>query len=213
MKYEVSFDYGVKYKHHIIQFRDIAEDAPDKPGLYGWFIRFDPRSGTPSANSLLKSSTQDKLDVTMKGYLRLMYEGEVEKVKPQLPNLESNVQFWSDCFFAFSYPIYIGISKKSLKNRLSSHKKIINNLFQRGNFDPEFTRSLSNEMTTENELSEDKQLGERFNSWIKEHPDVTLSHLFVRTIELEDASLSSDNTLKDVENVLNGIYNPIFGRR
>lgn len=211
----------------LFKWREIS-DTPTGPGVYAWYCTpvisdFDINSTiedlTPliaannvkAAKSLLndffekflfKYFTEDPYEVSLSGPLKPKYRGEISHI-PSLsdslldriledPNRLKAIQSTLKTTVpSFASPIYIGMSE-TLRARLTKHKALIEKLYSK----PHKPGSI-------NKADQDQCF-----AWQVFSRGIDPSTLFVMT---KDIQCDAKNYV-DIENILNRIHFPVFGR-
>ena len=202
--------------------------CPESPGIYAWYFRpeltdHDIHKLIESINSgsdesirvvedffherLFKYFRQKPYKVKLSGSLKPNYEGNIEHIQKISSGLIERIIEKPDRLFAirdllqkstpmFASPLYVGMSK-NLKYRISQHCSFIKQLRERSS-NP-FANTYQFNIT-----DEERNFAERVVE--KELPS---SRLFL-TYQVTDST--DENIHVDLENIINRIYYPIFGR-
>lgn len=202
--------------------------CPESPGIYAWYFRpeltdRDIYNLIESINSerkeimqivedffherLFKYFREKPYKVKLSGSLKPNYEGNIEHIHRISSGLIERIIEKPDRLFAirdllqkstpmFASPLYVGMSK-NLKFRISQHCRYIKQL--RENASSPFAKIYQFNIT-----EEERNFAERVVE--KELPS---SRLFL-TYQATDTS--DENIYVDLENIINRIYYPTFGR-
>jgi hypothetical protein len=202
--------------------------CPESPGIYAWYFRpeltdHDIHKLIENINSgcdesmqvvedffherLFKYFRQKPYKVKLSGSLKPNYEGNIEHIQKISSGLIERIIEKPDRLFAirdllqkstpmFASPLYVGMSK-NLKYRISQHCNFIKQLRERSSNPFANTHQF-------NITDEERNFAERVVE--KELPS---SRLFL-TYQVTDST--DENIYVDLENIINRIYYPTFGR-
>lgn len=217
----ISATYRVCEMYHWAEISNI----PSSPGVYAWYYEVNisekditffkdrienaknKENGKPI--KVVKSFLEEKVfkffkekeyKVDIYGELKPSYRGSLSRDQDGSTSLSKRIlenpsrievikKYISDITPNFSSPLYIGKSD-NLKRRLKSHKRMIRN-------------RKKGEIYNEEEPEEDRNFADRV---VKN--SMQPSFLYVETKVVEEGDINLD-----VENILNRISFPIFGRR
>lgn len=206
--------------------------VPYKSGVYAWYYnpeitefdlnecidiitKFVKEGNISFAQDTVKSFlekflfnyfTEDSYQVFLKGALKPKYEGQIEHV-PSLsqslverivkdPNkLKTIKKVIEDSAPFFASPIYIGMAD-NLNNRLLKHKKLI----QKYRSETQGLLHINN--------NENKEVRDQSFAWQVCKRNIPPSKLFV-IVKIVD---ETEHGYLDIENILNRIHYPLFGR-
>ncbi len=180
---------------------------PDVPGIYGWYLFATEGSG----EDYYKIFKKKKLSVQIKGPLQEKYQGEArcEFDEKDFRTTESNTELFAISSFAFSPPVYIGISK-NLKRRIGEHWRKLNKIFLAGGIsEPQDSEALG--IFDLDTIVESEHFAQRFGYSLKGCRTINLNSIFIKTIEMRDGY--PWGKLQKVEKYLNRTYLPIYGRK
>lgn len=200
-------------------------DVPPSPGVYAWYyeikisrkdinglkddIEEAKNSGTVEPIKVVKDFLEEKIfnffeegsyDVDVYGRLKPSYKGEITNKSDASKSLSKRIlenpnrlnkvkKHINGLAPKFSSPIYIGKSN-NLRRRLSTHKEMIRN-FKRG------------EDANRSKPLRDKNFAQR----------VVENSMQPSFMHIETKVIKDGNVEVDIENILNRISFPIFGRR
>lgn len=184
---------------------DSFDQIPDKPGIYSWHLL----SKNESLDSYLKIFKQKFYESTIKGHFSEKYKGNITSdfeninFEPVSDNLIKAVTHF------FCPPVYIGISKSSLRVRLNTHKKMLINEINNDEFQNTELQIDEDDLDTDNES---KYFAKRLSNVLRTmRKEISEKNLFIKILY----NLDSDEIieLNRAEYIINRVYNPIYGRR
>jgi len=210
-KHLIDFTSGEKYELRVIPFDSIESEIDSYPGLYSWYIRPKPNRENeiePILHSLLFHS---RLKASVKGNMRLEYEGYIEK-SYEKPVPLGNKKLLRHLFLTVPMPLYIGISV-NLKSRLTRHIRQLE--------ETDYSRVYDG---IENDSDEESSyFAARINNVLNESKVSAIDCLYVRVLECKDYGKSDQlsaakkreikKELEGIEYLANSLFNPVFGRR
>jgi len=209
----VKFLGGEEYSYLNIPYEKLC-DAPEFPGIYTWYIRVSDGNEQEILSFLDKMFSRQKLLAEVKSTIRYQYSGELHKdVDSPVENILSDdsdiaLSLLRQAIVAFSYPLYIGITRVGLRSRLGQHAKALEQALAS-------KRDWKMEDSAEpDSLEESRVFGDRIAEVFAKHGFFDTSALYVRCIPIEEYNREQiKSALLSVESFLNTHFNPIFGRR
>ena len=203
-----SFWEKLKHKHkgknHGVYKLNEFRNIPETPGIYSWHIS----TNNSKPNDYHKIFKQKKVKVKVNGNLKEEYLGEAKRTYYD-NNYDAKLD--SDLFemasIAFCPPLYIGISI-NLGKRLNDHLRELEKIYFEKKALPKPVEIGQTDFDT---IVESKHFAQRFGFSILEMSQVTLSSVFIKTIELDNTYKWSE--LQKVEKYLNRTFIPIYGRK
>lgn len=203
--------------------------CPESPGVYAWYFR--PELTDHDIEKLISDIKKDELNskqvieyflnerifkyfrqkqyhVEISGQLKPKYTGQIEHVQEPSSGLIERVQENPKRLFIirallekstplFASPLYVGMSK-NIKVRINQHCNFIKQL--RDKSSNSFLRLQQYSILTEEEKSFAERVVER---------EIPPSRLFIAYQVVEP---TEENVYVDLENIINRIYYPTFGR-
>lgn len=210
-------------------------NCPSKPGIYAWYYnpeitKFDLNEVVVKIEELKKQNNREDAEkaieiflnnfifnqfseepyqVILKGQLKPKYEGDLNHIPHistslidrivEIPQRLSTIKTVIEKSAPyFSAPIYIGMSE-NLQKRLSKHKFLIETFNQKKSNNISFVPLQPNDNIEKRDQSFAWQV-------CKRNIPPTKMFVMIRIIE------KSGNAYVDIENILNRIYYPLFGR-
>lgn len=209
--------------------------VPSKPGVYAWYYNpeitdFDleqtikrideltQENNISSARETVKNFlekflfdyfTEDPYQVSLRGALKPKYEGQINHIPSLSQSLVDRIVFSPDKLKTikavieksapfFSSPIYIGMAE-DLNKRLHLHKKLIEK------YRSEILKAFSFNKVSGND---NKEIRDQSFAWQVCKRNISPAKLFV-VIKIID---ETEHGYLDIENILNRIHYPLFGR-
>ena len=214
-------------ENKILNWSEVA-NCPELPGIYSWYFRPELtdhdinnliekiRLNKENASEYIHSFFEDRLfryfkqkpyNVEISGQLKAQYKGDIDHIQEISPGLIERVLEDPNRLHAirdllhkstplFASPLYVGMSK-NIKTRIMRHCNFIKQL--REQVSNPFSKVMQYDLT-----GEERNFAERVVD--KELPS---SRLFL-AYQITDTA--DENIYVDLENIINRIYYPTFGR-
>jgi len=176
------------------------ELMPECPGIYAWYIRPNDRN----LRDIINLFNHSFISIDGKGIFKEEFEGHL---KIRTIDLDSerrmDMKFLQPIAEKFLPPIYIGVSKVNLRNRIDQHRRKINYYLNAVSFS-------ENEISNDFEDVEVNVFSSRISRLIRSSEFRILENdIFVRAFTLDDHL--SKNILVNTENFLNRTVKPPLG--
>ena len=221
---------------NVYEWTELSQ-IPAMPGVYAWYykpeltsydienvikiIRKHKKEGDlTSAHSsiklfleeyIFKYFIEDPYKVILRGPLKPKYEGQIEHIPTISDSLIDRIikspdklkiikMVLENSAPQFASPIYIGMSE-DLRRRLNGHKKLIESFNKQ-------KLKFSGRSDTITDKDENKNIRDKNFAFQICKRNIVPSHLFVMIKVITD----SENSYIDIENILNRIHHPLFGR-
>lgn len=186
-------------------FLDQFDDLPEFPGLYSWHLYCNP-DNYPDFHSFHK---EKKYKATIRGFLKESFVGELNSTDVKFDKTVNERELFRLASSLFSPPVYVGITKRTLKIRLNEHKRSL--LKTISTIDNDLINQKINKKDIDTDY-ETKILSHRIaNALCKRSKILNESFLFVKVIPINRKY--DVESLENIETILNRTYNPIFGRK
>jgi len=215
-------------ENNILDWSQLAK-CPESPGVYAWYFR--PELTDHDIENLISNLKKDEskskkliedflnerifkyfkqkqYQVEISGQLKARYQGKMEHIQEPSSGLIERVQENPQRLLTirtllerstplFASPLYVGMSK-NLKTRINQHCNFIKQL--RDKSSNSFLRIQQDFVLTEEEKSFAERVVDR---------ELPPSRLFIAYQVVEP---TEENVYVDLENIINRIYYPTFGR-
>ena len=185
-------------------------NLPNVPGIYAWYFVFDPQINHVDYHKVFKNK---RINIGIKGNLQEIYKGSLECFPHTFSNHPiSDLSALAECTDFFSPPIYIGIAKKSLADRLPQHVDKLTRLLYPKHPKAQAQAAAAQAATTVVTDDDDSSIfAQRIHSAISGIKNVGLTSFVVKTVEMTPNYPEVE--IRALEYFLNRTYVPIYGRR
>jgi hypothetical protein len=193
-----------KVNEHCVYNLTELHKIPHVPGIYGWYLVMD----NINFGEYYKIFKQKRVKVDIEGELQERYLGNAQATfdENNFPSTGVDFDLGGIASFAFSPPLYIGISKK-LGNRLKDHtNELLDVYYKRPMPSP-----LPLGKTEFDTIYESKHFASRIGYTLKNHTTVGLTSFRIKTLEMPSGYTWQD--LQRVERYVNRTYIPVYGRK
>lgn len=193
---------AIEHSHYRV---DEIFKTPNKPGIYAWYLSVDQKN----FKDYFKLFKQKKVTVSLKGALSEEYTGEAKHIyskKTFLKHSSPDFELCTLASFAFCPPLYIGISS-DLNQRLDEHYSELQKVY----FGKKVLAPPKLGKTDFDTIVESAHFAERIGHTLRGLPDIDLTALLIKTIEMPTSYSKTD--LQKVEYYLNRTFIPIYGRK
>ncbi len=199
------FQYGDLHTYQVLRAPDIGF-ASEEPGLYAWYLRVLPNTGSTDALASYTGVLAGKrLQVCARAHLGEEYRGDLDRTRPDRDSLPGLTGAIAAASAVFSPPIYIGISK-GMRSRLQQHVRALEDTLARTNGGTGASQPPELAIDTTEESS---VFGERIGDLLRTHGQ-TILPLFVKIIYQPSIERAE---LRAAERFANRAFLPLFGRR
>jgi len=184
---------------------DELRTIPDLPGLYCWYLKVT-NANLETLREYYDIFHSAQYDVSVKGDFSFNYHGKLRNQSEKaIPNdyLQSlDEEMLNLLFQEIAQPIYLGIAKTSLLNRISSHKRKIDE-----------ARFELIEIKQEDDEKDDNIFANRISEIVNK-TSLKTSNLSVKIFSYsEGIGRDKIKSLMYCENYFNRIIKPILGKK